>query len=78
MVTLAKGNRSKAVAEACKKYGGAYLGSMGGPAAVLGQNCIKKVEIVEYPELGMEVLRGTLLFPCLWIAHLSLFCLPGC
>lgn len=55
MVTLAKGNRSAAVAEACKKYGGAYLGSIGGPAARIAENCIKEVEVVEYPELGMEV-----------------------
>ncbi|CDJ42383.1 fumarase, putative [Eimeria tenella] len=54
MVTLAKGNRSAAVAEACKKYGGAYLGSIGGPAARIAENCIKEVEVVEYPELGME------------------------
>jgi fumarate hydratase class I len=53
-VTLAKGNRSKAVTKACKKYGGFYLGSIGGPAAILAQNCIKKVEVLEYPELGME------------------------
>lgn len=55
-VTLAKGNRSKAVTEACKKYGGFYLGSIGGPAAILAQNCIKKVDILEYPELGMEAI----------------------
>ena len=54
MVMLAKGNRSKAVTEACKKHGGFYLGSIGGPAARLAQDCIKKVEIVEYEELGME------------------------
>jgi fumarate hydratase, class I len=53
-VMLAKGNRSAAVTEACKKYGGFYLGSIGGPAAVLAQDCIKKVEVLEYPELGME------------------------
>ena len=53
-ITLAKGNRSKAVTSACKKYGGFYLGSIGGPAAILAQNCIKKVEVLEYPELGME------------------------
>lgn len=53
-ITLAKGNRSKAVTNACKKYGGFYLGSIGGPAAILAQNCIKKVEVLEYPELGME------------------------
>jgi fumarate hydratase class I len=54
LVTLAKGNRSKQVTDACKKYGGFYLGSIGGPAAILAQNCIKKVEVLEYPELGME------------------------
>jgi fumarate hydratase class I len=54
-VTLAKGNRSKAVTKACKDHGGFYLGSIGGPAAILAQNCIKKVEVLEYPELGMEV-----------------------
>ena len=53
-VTLAKGNRSKAVTKACKKHGGFYLGSIGGPAAVLALNCIKKVEVLAYPELGME------------------------
>lgn len=53
-VTLAKGNRSKAVTNACKKHGGFYLGSIGGPAAILAKNCIKKVEVLEYPELGME------------------------
>ena len=53
-VSLAKGNRSKAVTNACKKYGGFYLGSIGGPAAVLAEECIKKVEVLEYPELGME------------------------
>jgi fumarate hydratase class I len=54
MVMLAKGNRSKAVTNACKKHGGFYLGSIGGPAAVLASKCIKKVEVLEYPELGME------------------------
>eukprot|EP00752_Nemacystus_decipiens_P017826 g15982.t1 len=53
-VTLAKGNRSKQVTKACKEHGGFYLGSIGGPAAILAQNCIKKVEVLEYPELGME------------------------
>ncbi len=56
LVTLAKGNRSAAVAEACKKHGGFYLGSIGGPAAILAQNNIKKVEVLEYPELGMEAI----------------------
>jgi fumarate hydratase class I len=54
LVMLAKGNRSSAVTDACKKYGGFYLGSIGGPAARLAQDCIKKVEVLEYPELGME------------------------
>jgi fumarate hydratase class I len=54
MVMLAKGNRSAAVTQACKKHGGFYLGSIGGPAARLAQDCIKKVEVLEYPELGME------------------------
>lgn len=54
LVMLAKGNRSKAVTTACKKHGGFYLGSIGGPAAVLASKCIKKVEVLEYPELGME------------------------
>jgi fumarate hydratase class I len=55
-VTLAKGNRSAAVREACHKYGGFYLGSIGGPAARLAQDCIKKIETIEYPELGMEAI----------------------
>jgi fumarate hydratase class I len=54
LVMLAKGNRSPAVTAACKKHGGFYLGSIGGPAARLAQDCIKKVEVLEYPELGME------------------------
>jgi fumarate hydratase class I len=53
-ISLAKGNRSKAVTDACKAYGGFYLGSIGGPAAILAKNCIRKVEVLEYPELGME------------------------
>ena len=53
-VMLAKGNRSKAVTAACEKYGGFYLGSIGGPAARLAKDCIRKVETLEYPELGME------------------------
>jgi len=53
-VMLAKGNRSKMVTEACRKHGGFYLGSIGGPAARLAQDCIKHVEVLEYPELGME------------------------
>lgn len=56
MIMLAKGNRSKAVTEACKKHGGFYLGSVGGPGARLAQDCIKHVEVVEYPELGMEAI----------------------
>ncbi|NOG72706.1 fumarate hydratase [Roseicella sp. DB1501] len=56
LVMLAKGNRSKAVLNACKRYGGFYLGSIGGPAARLAQDCIKKVEVLEYPELGMEAI----------------------
>jgi len=56
MIMLAKGNRSQQVTDACKKYGGFYLGSIGGPAAILAQNNIKKVEVVEYPELGMEAI----------------------
>jgi fumarate hydratase class I len=54
LVMLAKGNRSRAVREACKAHGGFYLGSVGGPAARLAQDCIRKVEVLEYPELGME------------------------
>jgi len=53
-VMLAKGNRSRAVTEACRANGGFYLGSIGGPAARLAQDCITKVEVIEYPELGME------------------------
>ncbi|MBW2591480.1 MAG: fumarate hydratase C-terminal domain-containing protein, partial [Deltaproteobacteria bacterium] len=56
MVMLAKGNRSKVVTDACKKYGGFYLGSIGGPAALLGKECITDMEILEYPELGMEAI----------------------
>ena len=54
MIMLAKGNRSKAVTQACQKHGGFYLGSIGGPAARLAQDCIKKVETLDYAELGME------------------------
>ncbi len=54
LVMLAKGNRSAQVTNACKKHGGFYLGSIGGPAARLAQDCIKKVDVVEYQELGME------------------------
>ena len=56
MVMLAKGNRSPAVREACRKHGGFYLASIGGAAANLAEHCIKKVETVEYPELGMEAI----------------------
>jgi fumarate hydratase class I len=56
MVMLAKGNRGKAVRDACQTYGGFYLGSIGGPAARLAQDCIKHVEVVEFPELGMEAI----------------------
>jgi fumarate hydratase class I len=54
LITLAKGNRSQQVTDACKKFGGFYLGSIGGPAAILAKENIKKVELLEYPELGME------------------------
>ena len=56
MIMIAKGNRSQQVTDACKKYGGFYLGSIGGPAAILAQQSIKKVECLEYPELGMEAI----------------------
>lgn len=56
MIMLAKGNRSQQVTDACKKHGGFYLGSIGGPAAILAQNNIKSVECLEYPELGMEAI----------------------
>lgn len=56
MVMLAKGNRSQQVTDACQKFGGFYLGSIGGPAAILAQNNIKSIECVEYPELGMEAI----------------------
>jgi fumarate hydratase class I len=66
MVMLAKGNRSKQVTEACKKYGGFYLGSIGGPAAVLAEDCITDIAIQEYPELGMEAIWKVKVknFPC--------------
>lgn len=57
MVMVAKGNRSKAVTDACKKHGGFYLGSIGGPAAILAKDSIKSVEVVDFPELGMEAVR---------------------
>ena len=56
MIMIAKGNRSQQVTDACKTHGGFYLGSIGGPAAILAQNNIKKVECLEYPELGMEAI----------------------
>jgi fumarate hydratase, class I len=56
MISVAKGNRSSQVREACKKHGGFYLASIGGTAANLAEHCIKKVEVVEYPELGMEAI----------------------
>lgn len=56
MIMIAKGNRTQQVTDACQKYGGFYLGSIGGPAAILAQNSIKKVECLEYPELGMEAI----------------------
>ncbi|MDN4753339.1 fumarate hydratase [Porphyromonadaceae bacterium W3.11] len=56
MIMIAKGNRSQQVTDACKKYGGFYLGSIGGPAAILAQESIKNVEVLEYPELGMEAI----------------------
>jgi fumarate hydratase, class I len=54
LIMIAKGNRSSAVTDSCKKHGGFYLGSIGGPAALLAQENIKKVDLLEYPELGME------------------------
>jgi fumarate hydratase class I len=54
LVMLAKGNRSKVVTDACRQHGGFYLGSIGGPAARLAKDCITNVEVLEYPELGME------------------------
>ncbi len=56
MIMLAKGNRSRAVTDACKRHGGFYLGSIGGPAAILAKENIRKVEVLEYPELGMEAI----------------------
>ena len=57
MVMVAKGNRSQQVTDACKNNGGFYLGSIGGPAAILAKNSIKKVEVVDFEELGMEAVR---------------------
>ncbi len=56
MIMLAKGNRTQVVTDSCKKYGGFYLGSIGGPAARLGRDCITRIETLEYPELGMEAI----------------------
>ena len=56
MIMLAKGNRTQQVTDSCKKYGGFYLGSIGGPAARLGRDCITRIETLEYPELGMEAI----------------------
>jgi len=66
MIMIAKGNRSQEVTDSCKKYGGFYLGSIGGPAAILAQENIKKVEVLEYPELGMEAIWKIEVenFPC--------------
>ncbi len=57
MVMVAKGNRSQEVTDACRKHGGFYLGSIGGPAAILAKESIKSVEVVDFPELGMEAVR---------------------
>jgi fumarate hydratase class I len=57
MIMLAKGNRSKEVKDACQKYGGFYLGSIGGPAAILAKENITSVEVVDFEELGMEAVR---------------------
>ena len=57
MIMLAKGNRSKQVTDACKKHGGFYLGSIGGPAAILAKESIKSVKVVDFEELGMEAVR---------------------
>ena len=57
LIMLAKGNRSQQVTDACRKHGGFYPGSIGGPAAVLAKDSIKSVEVVDFPELGMEAVR---------------------
>jgi fumarate hydratase class I len=57
MIMLAKGNRTEQVKNACQEFGGFYLGSIGGPAAILAQNNIKSVEVVDFAELGMEAVR---------------------
>src|SRR5258708_9975591 len=71
MVMLAKGNRSKPVVDACKKHKGFYLGSIGGPAAILAKNCIRKVGVLEYPELGMEAIWRIPVgnFPAFLVTH---------
>ena len=56
LVMLAKGNRTRVVTDSCKRHGGFYLGSIGGPAARLGKECITAMELIEYPELGMEAI----------------------
>jgi fumarate hydratase, class I len=56
LVMIAKGNRSRQVTEACRKHGGFYLGSIGGPAAILTKDHIRRMELIEYPELGMEAI----------------------
>ena len=56
LIMLSKGNRSKQVTEACHKHGGFYLGSIGGPAAILAQNSITNIECIAFPELGMEAI----------------------
>ena len=56
LITMAKGNRSKSVINSCEKYGGFYLGSIGGTGAILAQDCIKSIDIIEFPELGMEAI----------------------
>jgi fumarate hydratase, class I len=56
LISVAKGNRSAEVREACRRHGGFYLGSIGGAAANLAEHCIRRVEVVEYPELGMEAI----------------------
>lgn len=56
MVMIAKGNRGKQVTQACQKHGGFYLGSIGGPAAILAKENIRSVEVLEFPELGMEAI----------------------
>ena len=57
LVTLAKGNRDASVTESCAKHGGFYLGSIGGPAARLGADCITKIDVIDMPELGMEAIH---------------------